>query len=109
MKLVGGFTERRALALTLCWVFALAVTGSTDVLLFLAPALLISVPLFGGFYLGEELIAKLAAKPTRKPRRSAVAPPLAPGIPTTWRPRGRHLIALSLAKRPPPLCSLPQI
>ena len=41
MRLKSGFTERRALALTLCWVFALAVTGSTDVLLFLAPALLI--------------------------------------------------------------------
>jgi hypothetical protein len=103
MRLTGRFTERRALAFTLCWVLALAVTGSTDVLLFLAPALLIAVPLFCGRYFGEELIAKLAARRNRKPRRARLAPALTPGAPRTWRPRGRRLIAFSLAERPPPL------
>lgn len=70
MQLTSRFTEKRALAITLCWVVALAVTGSTDVLLFLAPALLIAIPLFCGHYFGEELIAKLVARRPRKPLRS---------------------------------------
>ena len=91
------------MAFTLCWVFALAATGSTDVLFFLAPALLIAIPLFCGRYFGEELIAKLVARQPRKPLRSLLVPALTPGAPRTWRPRGRRLIAFSLAKRPPPL------
>jgi len=102
MLLASRFTERRALAITLCWIVALAITGSTDVLLFLTPALLIAIPLFAGRYFGEELIAKLAARRDRKPQRARLVLPLAPGAPRTWRPRGRRLIAFSLAKRPPP-------
>jgi hypothetical protein len=109
MPLSSQFTERRALAFTLCWVFVLAVTGSTDVLLFLAPALLIAIPLLCGRYFGEELIAKLAARRDRRPRRARLALPLTPGAPRTWRPRGRRLIALSLAKRPPPLRLLTEL
>lgn len=96
------FTERRALLITLCWVFALAVTGSTDVLLFLAPALLIAIPLLCGRYFGEELIAKLAAGRDRKSLRSRPALLLAPATARTWLPRGSGLLAFSLAKRPPP-------
>jgi hypothetical protein len=102
MRLTSRFTEKRALAFTLCWVFALAVTGSTDVLLFLAPALLIAVPLLCGRYFGEELIAKLASRRDRKPRRARPVLSPTPGAPRTWRPRGKGLIAFSLAKRPPP-------
>ncbi|HEX3609437.1 MAG TPA: hypothetical protein VHU14_07205 [Solirubrobacterales bacterium] len=94
------------MTLTLCWVFALAATGSTDVLLFLAPALLIAIPLLCGRYFGEELIAKLAARRDRKPPRTRFVLPSAPVAPRTWRPRGRRLIAFSLAKRPPPICLL---
>lgn len=102
MQLAGRFTERRALTITLCWVLALAVTGSTDVLLFLAPALLIVVPLLWGCYLGEALIAKLAARRTRAPRRPRFVRPATPGLPGTWAARGTHLLAFSLATRPPP-------
>ena len=109
MQLASRYTDRKALAITLCWVAALAVTGSTDVLLFLAPALLIAIPLLGGHYIGEELIVKLAARRARPPRRSATpsAWPLPPA-PVDWRPRGAGLIAFSMAKRPPPLRLLPQ-
>jgi hypothetical protein len=101
------FTDKRALAVTLCWVAALALTGSTDALLFFAPALLILIPLFGGFYVGEELIARLTARRARPRRRSAAAP-AAPPVPATWLPRGARLLAASLAKRPPPAVLLPQ-
>lgn len=107
MRLVDRFTDKKALALTLCWVAVLAVTGSTDVLLFLAPALLIAIPLLGGRYVGEELIAKLAAKRAR-PRRASAPAPVAPAAPRNWRPRGASLLAFSLAKRPPPPRLLPQ-
>lgn len=109
MRLARRYTDKRALAITLCWVAALAVTGATDLLLFLAPALLILIPLLGGHYVGEELIVKLAARRARPPRRPVAAPrwPL-PSAPQDWRPRGTGLIAFSLAKRPPPLRLLPQ-
>ncbi len=109
MRLNSRFTERRALALTLCWVGVLAVTGSTDALLFLAPAILIAVPLLGGHYFGEELIAKLVDRPARTRPSSAFVAPLAPRAPRTWLPRGGHLLAFSLAKRPPPAPLLTQI
>jgi len=38
---------------TVCWVLALALAGSTDTLFFLAPALLIVAPLIAARYLGE--------------------------------------------------------
>ena len=110
MSLAERFTPSHALVLTLCWVAALAVTGSTEVLLFLAPALLIAIPLFAGRYIGEELIAKLVERRSR-PRRRREAGRLAvrPGrVVATEAPRGSALIAFSLAKRPPPLRLLPQ-
>lgn len=105
MRLASRFTEKRALAVTVCWIAVLAITGSTDVLLFLAPALLIVMPLFAGRYFGEELIAKLVAKQCRNDRRPRRAPaslrPTPPSL-TARLPRGTSLIAFSLAKRPPP-------
>lgn len=103
MRLASRFTDGRALAITVCWVAVLALTGSTDVLLFIAPALLIAIPLLGGHYVGEELIVRLASRRSR-PRRSrgALAQRLPVG-PRRWRPRGTGLLANSLAKRPPPL------
>jgi hypothetical protein len=110
MRLPSRFTEKHALAITLCWVASLAFIGSTDVLLFLAPALLIAIPLLCGRYFGEELIARLvAARPTRRRRHSRRMPPSIPVAPRIWRPRGTRLLALSLAERPPPPTLLAQI
>jgi hypothetical protein len=81
----------------------LALTGSTDALLFIAPALLIAIPLFCGAYVGEELVAKLAGRPARRPRRVAVLAPRSAYVASVWRPRGARLLAFSLATRPPPV------
>ncbi|HEX6601838.1 MAG TPA: hypothetical protein VF030_04290 [Solirubrobacterales bacterium] len=102
MNLAERLTPQASLAMTLCWVALLALTGSTDVLLFLAPALLIVIPLLSGRYLGEELIAKFVARRARSRQRAAAPAPIAPPLPATWLPRGNHLIAFGLAKRPPP-------
>ncbi|HEX3324489.1 MAG TPA: hypothetical protein VHR65_05055 [Solirubrobacterales bacterium] len=103
MRLASRLTAGVALAITVCWALALAFDGSTDVLLFLAPALLIVAPLVAGRYVGEGLIVRLAATRARKPRRAPApaAPPSRP--PALWRPRGSGLLAFSLDKRPPPL------
>jgi hypothetical protein len=108
MKLAARITPKTALMATLCWVAVLAITGSTDALLFMAPALLIVIPLLGGRYLGAELIVKFASRRPR--RRGRAAPPATsqPEAPATWRPRGTRLIASGLAKRPPPAGLLPQ-
>jgi hypothetical protein len=102
MKLAVRLTPQVSLALTLGWVALLALTGSTDALLFLAPALLIAIPLLGGRYLGEEMIARFVARRGRPRRRSMAPRRAAPPVPATWLPRGTRLIAFGLAKRPPP-------
>lgn len=103
-----GYTDGRALAITFCWVSVLALAGSTDVLLFLAPALLIAFPLFFGVYLGHELIARIATPPRRRRVCAVAERPTPPGRGPTRRPAGARLIAFSLAKRPPPLAPLLQ-
>ena len=99
------FTDKRALAVTVCWVAVLALTGSTDALLFIAPALLIAIPLFCGVYVGEELVAKLVARRARRPRRVAAPTSRPAHVASVWRPRGARLLAFSLATRPPPLAA----
>jgi hypothetical protein len=109
MEFAGRFTAKGALGITLCWIVALAFTGSTDVLLFLAPALLIAIPLLSGRYIGEELIVKLATR--RSPRARSAASSSAwslPPAPEGRQPRGTGLLAFSLAKRPPPARLLTQ-
>jgi hypothetical protein len=105
---MSRFAALSAFAITACWALALAFSGSTDALLFLAPALLIVVPLLAGRYIGHELIVKLAEKRPRTRRRSSVTPIPTPRPPATWLPRGTRLVAFSLAERPPPARLLPQ-
>jgi hypothetical protein len=100
---MGRLSAGLAFAITACWALTLAFAGSTDGLLFLAPALLIVAPLVAGHYVGEGLIERLADGRARARRRpSAYAAP-APRPPALWLPRGTGLLAFSLAKRPPPL------
>jgi hypothetical protein len=108
MRLARRLTAWSALVFTICWAFALAFAGSTDVLLFLAPALLIVAPLIAGRYPGEELIVKLGRRSGRPRRTAAGSSQAAPPSPSLWLPRGARLIAFSLAERPPPARLLAQ-
>jgi hypothetical protein len=109
MRLAGRLTAGVALAITVSWALALALAGSTDVLLFLAPALLVAAPLLAdplGGELGDQLLADVAA---RERRRASASATRAPRAPASWLPRGTRLIAFSLAERPPPGRLLRQI
>lgn len=107
MTVAARLTPKASLILTLLWVAILGATGATDALLFLAPALLLVVPLLAGRYLGVDLIVKLASRETPPRPRAAVSPAL-PEAPKTWVPRGTRLISFGLAERPPPASLLPQ-
>ena len=73
----------------------------SDVLL-AAPFVVFVVPLLVGRYLGEEQLARLAAAfVTERRRRVAALKPTARRA-LQIMPRGGHLIAASLAVRPPP-------
>jgi hypothetical protein len=99
--------SRRALQLLLATcllaaagLLAGSVAGLGSGFLFIAPALLLALPLLAGRYLGAERLSRIAR--ARLPRRRAR---LSLSIPHTWRlvpPRGGMLIAASLAVRPPP-------
>jgi hypothetical protein len=81
----------------------------TELLLFIAPALLLAFLLYRGNYVGEELILRLASRGPRPPRRAAGSPAAAaPAAPEGRLPRGAALIAFAIAKRPPPLGAIPQ-
>lgn len=81
---------------------ALTLTGVHGDVLLAVPVLLFALPLVAGRYVGEERLARLAAGFVAARRRAAGS------LPTTARrspralPRGGHLIAASLAVRPPP-------
>ncbi len=99
--------RRRLLCIPAAAVLILAVVqlaeGFGGGLGFMAPAILVTLPLLMGRYVGEERIARLAGRVrARRGRR------LAPRIRGRARPvarvlsRGGALIARSLAVRPPP-------
>ena len=104
-----AFVRRHAaavvLALTCVWALGLALTGSADMLFYLAPMLLFAIPLVAGRYLGESLVVKLATR--GRPRRPRPArAQRTPRAPALWLARGTRLIAFSLAERPPPAAAL---
>jgi hypothetical protein len=84
------------------WAIAHGIDGGA---LFLAPAVLLALPLLLGRYVGEERMVALLrpvrrARAVRAPRRvGASRPPLVIH-------RGGELIARSLAVRPPPLLTV---
>jgi hypothetical protein len=76
----------------------------SDVLL-ISPLLCLAVPLLGGAYVGEERLARLAAKvAARRPtRRVAAATAVAKPRRTPARVvRGGRILGTALAVRPPP-------
>jgi hypothetical protein len=96
LRLLLGLT-----GLTLALVAIQALTGA-EVLL-ASPALVLALPLLAGRYVGEERIARLAARFVVGVRRAA--PRLTARLPRAPRallPRGGRLLACSLAERGPP-------
>lgn len=90
------FAGLALLALVIVWAAARGLDAGA---LFLAPALLLALPLLLGRYVGEERLVALLRRTegtTRAPRSVGSARPLA----RTFSPR--ELLARSLAVRPPP-------
>jgi hypothetical protein len=79
----------------------LALVGAADGVPFLIPAVTLALPLARGLYLGERTLMSLAGP--RRPRARAPARSLPTGRIEGEAPRGARLLAMSLAKRPPPL------
>jgi hypothetical protein len=99
-------TDRRPLAfaaLTVLWLLGLELLGVEAALAYLAPALLILLPLLGGRYPGDEALARVARRRARPSRRPPPAvPPLRRRRVGALLPRGGRLVAASLAGRGPP-------
>jgi hypothetical protein len=100
-------SDRRSLAfaaITVVWLLALELLGVEAALAYLAPALLILLPLISGRYPGDEALVRVAARRSRPARRPRQAPPpRRRRRPETLLPRGGRLVAASLAGRGPPL------
>jgi hypothetical protein len=94
--------------LVAAWMVAEALTGSQADLLYLAPALVLALPLILGRYVGEEQLAGLASRARTRPRRG-VSRVTGPRSYARVMQRGGRLVASGMAKRPPPaaasLCS----
>jgi hypothetical protein len=93
--LLAGFT-----LLVLAWMVVQAITGTETGLLYLAPALVLALPLLGGHYVGEEQLA--AARGDVTPVVRASKRVSATHTFVRVMERGGRLVASSLAKRPPP-------
>ena len=76
--------------------------GLHSELLLALPTLLFALPLLAGRYVGEEVLARLAASFVPPRRRASRAVPSTARRSPRALPRGGNLIASSLAVRPPP-------
>jgi hypothetical protein len=97
-------SDRRSLAfaaLTVVWLIGLELLGVEAAIAYLAPALLILLPLLSGRYPGDEALVRVA---TRRARRARPLPPVAPPRRrgAVLLPRGGRLVATALAGRGPP-------
>jgi hypothetical protein len=72
--------------------------------MFMLPAIVLAVAVFGGRYPGERVIGRLHQARALRPRKRAPSTPRPPQRPTEDR-RGGRLIAVSLAGRAPPLAA----
>jgi hypothetical protein len=88
------------------WIWAEALTGAQSGLLYLAPALVLALPLLLGRYVGEGRLADLVGRaPARKRRRRALLV-VGPRRCARAMQRGGRLVASGMAKRPPPALAL---
>ena len=80
-----------------------ALLGLATAFAYLAPALLLLLPLLGGRYIGAERLERMARRRARRPaRRRSLRIPAPRRAARVLVPRGARLIAFSLAVRPPP-------
>jgi hypothetical protein len=87
------------------WMVAEALTGSELGLLYLAPALVLALPLLLGRYVAEDRLVEFAGRSIARPRRHALK--LArPRSYARVMQRGGRLVASAMAKRPPPAAAL---
>jgi hypothetical protein len=101
MSLRGQRLLLAAVALAGVLLAGIGFLGVAEGLLYLAPALVLALPLLAGRYLGAERLSRIAKTRSRHRRRAAASP----RAPLVWGhvlPRGGLLIAASLAVRPPP-------
>jgi hypothetical protein len=99
-------SDRRSLAfagLTVVWLLGLELLGVEAAVAYLAPALLILLPLVSGRYPGDEALARVAGRRCRSARGRPPAPvPLRRRRAGALLPRGGRLVAFALAGRAPP-------
>jgi hypothetical protein len=98
--------DRRSLAfaaLTVVWLLGLELLGVEAAVAYLAPALLILLPLLSGRYPGDEALVRVAGRLSRRAGRPPQAPPLRRRRAGALLPRGGRLVAFALAGRGPPL------
>jgi hypothetical protein len=103
---------RHLSVLVVCAAAALTVLGladATPILLYLAPCLLLALPLLAGRYLGEASIARLgSSRRSRTHKRLPVRPRPAAVASVRPLPRGGLLVGSALAVRPPPFAVAPR-
>jgi hypothetical protein len=87
------------------WMVAQALTGTETGLLYLAPALVLALPLVLGRYLGEEQLAVLAGTSRARGARVRARISTPRGYVRVMH-RGGRLVASAMAKRPPPARAL---
>jgi hypothetical protein len=90
------------------WMAAEALTDSRSGLLYLAPALVLALPLLLGRYVGEKQLVELAGRAPARPRRKVLRV-ASPRSYARVMQRGGRLVASGMAKRPPPRVALPSI
>src|SRR5262249_52465740 len=95
--LLGAFT-----VIVLAWMLVQALTGAETGLLYLAPALVLALPLIGGRYVGEQQLAAAAERRIAPVVRAAKSAAATRSFVRVMQ-RGSRLVASSLAKRPPPV------
>src|SRR3954452_15140992 len=83
------------------WMVAEALTGCQSGLLYLAPALVLALPLLLRRYVGEQQLVELAARPRARTRRRALRV-TRPRSYARVMQRGGRLVGSGMAKRPPP-------
>jgi hypothetical protein len=98
-------SDRRSLAfagLTIVWLLGLELLGVEAAFAYLAPALLILLPLLGGRYPGDDALVRAASRRRRPARRRPTAAPPRRRRTEALLPRGGRLVGAALAGRGPP-------